>query len=150
MGRRAVRDDVPAQQGEVRECRLERDDAALLPVAVPAVHLRSVDARHDVRVRDDEPSADDPPRSLDAEPAREAADAHDGAPRRPDAGDPWQVNFDEDELDNQDPHGKHAAYTLDEPPQELNSAARVGEGMKPAERLALEQSDVPLKPKNDS
>ena len=68
--------------------------------------------------------------------------------RRPDAGDPWQVNFDEDELDNQDPHGKHAAYTLDEPPQDLNSAARVGEGMKKAERLTLEKSDVPLKPKS--
>lgn len=66
--------------------------------------------------------------------------------RRPDAGDPWQVNFDEDELDNQDPHGKHAAYTLDEPPQELNSVARVGEGLKPGEHLKLEQADVPVKP----
>jgi hypothetical protein len=65
--------------------------------------------------------------------------------RRPDAGDPWQVNFDEDELDNQDPHGKHAAYTLDEPPQELNSAARVGQGLKPGEELAMEQADVKYK-----
>jgi hypothetical protein len=62
--------------------------------------------------------------------------------RRPESADPWQVNFDEDELDNQDPHGKHAAYTLDEPPQELNSQARVGEGMKPGERLRLEQADT--------
>ena len=69
--------------------------------------------------------------------------------RRPDAGDPWQVNFDEDELDNQDPHGKNAAYTLDEPPQELNTAARVGQGLKPGEELALEQADVPLKPHGD-
>lgn len=60
--------------------------------------------------------------------------------RRPDTGDPWQVNFDEDELDNQDPHGKHAAYTLDSPPQELNSASRVGEPPKKAERTRLEQS----------
>jgi hypothetical protein len=66
--------------------------------------------------------------------------------RRPESADPWQVNFDEDELDNQDPHGKHAAYTLDEPPQELNSAARVGEGLKSGEHLALEHSDAPLKP----
>ena len=66
--------------------------------------------------------------------------------RRPEVADPWQVNFDEDELDNQDPHGKHAAYTLDEQPQELNSNARVGEGMKPGEHLALEHSDLPLKP----
>jgi hypothetical protein len=65
---------------------------------------------------------------------------------RPDAADPWQVNFDEDELDNQDPHGKHAAYTLDEPPQELNTRARVGEGLKTGEHLALEHADVPLKP----
>ena len=63
------------------------------------------------------------------------------AGRRPESADPWQVNFDEDELDNQDPHGKNAAYTLDEPPQELNSSARVGEGMKPAERLRMEQID---------
>jgi hypothetical protein len=65
---------------------------------------------------------------------------------RPEAADPWQVNFDEDELDNQDPHGKHAAYTLDEPPQELNTRARVGEGLKTGEHLALEHADVPLKP----
>jgi hypothetical protein len=73
-----------------------------------------------------------------------------GSSRR-EAADPWQVNFDDDELDNQDPHGKNAKYTLDEPPQQLNSAARVmGEGLKPAERLALEQADVPLKPNSDS
>ena len=40
---------------------------------------------------------------------------------------------------------------VDEPPQELNSAARVsGDPLKPAERLALEQADVPLKPERDS
>lgn len=69
--------------------------------------------------------------------------------RRPEIADPWQVNFDEDELDNQDPHGKHAAYTLDEPPQELNSSARVGEGLKSGEHLALERADLPLKPHGD-
>lgn len=37
------------------------------------------------------------------------------------------TNFDEDELDNQDPHGKHARITLDRPPEELNSFARVGQ-----------------------
>ena len=63
-----------------------------------------------------------------------------GVQRRPEAADPWQVNFDEDELDNQDPHGKHAAYTLDEQPQELNSSARVGDTPKPGIRLRLEDA----------
>jgi hypothetical protein len=67
---------------------------------------------------------------------------------RPGTGDPWQLNYDEDEVVPQDPHGKHAKYTLDSPPQELNTAARVGEPMKPGERLTLEQSDVPMKPRH--
>jgi hypothetical protein len=53
-----------------------------------------------------------------------------------------RTNFDEDELDNQDPHGKHAAYTLDSPPEELNSASRVGEAMKPGTALRIEQSGL--------
>ena len=72
-----------------------------------------------------------------------------GKPRmaaRPDAKGSRHTRFDEDELDNQDPHGKHAAYTLDEQPQELNSSARVGEGLKPGVELSLESSDVPVKP----
>ncbi len=44
---------------------------------------------------------------------------------------PQPTNFREDELDNQDPHGKHADYTLDEPPEALDSSARVGDGDKP-------------------
>jgi hypothetical protein len=104
----------------------------------------------------------DPDQSDDAQPQTEKAlrdadlaqygdeDLAHGQPavqRRPDAAsDPWRTNFSEDELDNQDPHGKHAAYTLDEPPQELNSASRVGEGLKSGEHLILEQADVPVKP----
>lgn len=54
--------------------------------------------------------------------------------------------FREDELDNQDPHGKHAPVTLDEQPQKLNTDSRVGDGLKPGVELALEQADVPVKP----
>jgi len=69
--------------------------------------------------------------------------------RRPEVAATGPLNYDEDELDNQDPRGKHAPITLEEPPQELNSQARVGEGLKPGEHLALEQADVPLKPHGD-
>jgi hypothetical protein len=51
-------------------------------------------------------------------------------------------HFSEDELDNQDPHGKHAHLTLDAQPQALNTDARVGEGPKPGVERALEQSGV--------
>lgn len=57
-----------------------------------------------------------------------------------------RTDYDEDELDNQDPHGKHARYTLDEQPQELNTSARVGEGLKTGTHLRLEHADVPKKP----
>lgn len=57
---------------------------------------------------------------------------------RPEVQSPRRTNFREDQLDNQDPHGKNAAYTLDEQPQELNSGARVGETPKPGTRLQLE------------
>jgi hypothetical protein len=53
--------------------------------------------------------------------------------------------FDEDDLDNQSPYGKHA--TQAQPPREaLNSSVRVGEGLKPGTELTLEGSDLPLKP----
>lgn len=52
-----------------------------------------------------------------------------------------EVHFREDELDNQDPHDQHAPLTLDSPPEELNSDARVGEGMKPGIRRQLEDAD---------
>jgi hypothetical protein len=66
--------------------------------------------------------------------------------RRPDVPSNSSLNYSEEELDNQDPHGKHAAYTLDEPPQELRTTSRVGEGLKSGEHLALEKADVPVKP----
>ncbi len=56
------------------------------------------------------------------------------------------TNYAEDELDNQSPFGKHVADPQLGQPQELNSAARVGEGLKPGTELRLEQSDVPVKP----
>lgn len=65
---------------------------------------------------------------------------------RDEVQDPHRTDFDEDELDNQDPHGKHAAVTLDSEPQELNSRDRVGEGMKPGTHLEMEDADVPAKP----
>lgn len=52
-----------------------------------------------------------------------------------------EVHFRDDELDNQDPHDQHAPLTLDSPPEELNSDARVGEGLKPGVRRQLEDAD---------
>lgn len=59
---------------------------------------------------------------------------------------PWRGHFDEDEVAPQDPHGKHAPVTLDNPPEQRNSKARVGEGLKSSEHLAREQTDLPRKP----
>jgi hypothetical protein len=52
------------------------------------------------------------------------------------------TNFEEDELDNQDPHGKHARFTLDRPREELNSFARVGEKRPAGADLRLERADT--------
>jgi hypothetical protein len=54
-------------------------------------------------------------------------------------------SFSESELDNQDPHGERAS-SPPEQPQATHSASRVGQGLSPGLELALEQSDVPLKP----
>ena len=63
---------------------------------------------------------------------------------RPGHGTP-ELNFSEDELDNQDPYGKRAV-PVPEQPQAMNSASRVGEGLKPGTELELEAADVPVKP----
>jgi hypothetical protein len=69
---------------------------------------------------------------------------------RPGAGDSGrELNYREDELDNQDPYGKHA-LSQDGQPQVLNVAARVGEGPKPGTELRLEAADVPVKPHGDA
>jgi hypothetical protein len=60
-------------------------------------------------------------------------------------GDPNPTHYAEDELDNQDPYGKHAVPTPEQP-QALHSQARVGEGLSPGLELAIEASDVPAKP----
>lgn len=104
----------------------------------------------------------DPSRPDDSQPQREEAlrdadrdqwaeeglaahgNARTGA--APEAQSARRSRFDEDELDNQDPHGKHGTRTLDAQPRELNSASRVGEGLKSGTHLQLEQSDVPSKP----
>lgn len=65
---------------------------------------------------------------------------------RPEVQNAERTHFDEDELDNQDPHGKHAKLTLDEPPQALNTGRRVGQGLKDGEHLFLEHADLPAKP----
>ena len=70
------------------------------------------------------------------------SDPHDGPAPNP-------TNFREDELDNQSPFGKHAVAQGDPtegPPQAMNSGSRVGEGLKPGTELALEASEVPVKP----
>jgi osmotically-inducible protein OsmY len=67
---------------------------------------------------------------------------------RPGTGD-VATHYREDELDNQDPYGKHAV-PAPEQPQALHSQARVGEGLPPGMELALEGEDVPVKPHSDS
>lgn len=64
---------------------------------------------------------------------------------RPEVQEARRGGYDEDELDNQDPYGKHAV-PAPEQPQALNAAARVGEGLKPATELDLEGADLPVKP----
>jgi hypothetical protein len=60
-----------------------------------------------------------------------------------------RADFREDELDNQDPHGKHGTRTLDAQPQKLNTSSRVGEGLKSATHLRMEQLDVDAKPHSE-
>lgn len=83
--------------------------------------------------------------SLDRADRDQQADEGYMAQRR-EGDEPWRKRFSEDEVEPQDPHGKHAPVTLDEQQQERNTTARVGDAPKPAEHLALEQSDVPVKP----
>jgi BON domain len=64
---------------------------------------------------------------------------------RPGTGEVNPTHYREDELDNQDPYGKHAV-PVPEQPQAMNSQSRVGEGLKPGTELALEAADVPVKP----
>lgn len=56
-----------------------------------------------------------------------------------------RTRYAEDELDNQSPYGKHAVPREGQA-KPLNSAARVGEGLKPGTELGLEAADVPVKP----
>jgi hypothetical protein len=67
---------------------------------------------------------------------------------RPGTGSPNPTHYREEELDNQDPYGKHAV-PAPEQPQAMHSHARVGEGLKPGVELALEQEDLPVKPHSD-
>lgn len=64
---------------------------------------------------------------------------------RPGVGERNPTRYDEDELDNQEPYGKHAV-PAPEQPQALNSQARVGEGLSPGLELEMEGSPVPVKP----
>ncbi|HET7233011.1 MAG TPA: BON domain-containing protein [Longimicrobium sp.] len=69
---------------------------------------------------------------------------------RPGHGDPAAgLNYTEDELDNQDPYGKHA-IPVAEQPQAMHSQARVGEGLMPGVELGLEGEDLPVKPHSDN
>ncbi|MEX0912322.1 MAG: Lrp/AsnC family transcriptional regulator, partial [Gemmatimonadota bacterium] len=62
--------------------------------------------------------------------------------RLPEVQEAQRTDYDEDELDNQDPHGKHAGRTLDAPPEDLNSEARVSDDIKPGTRRRLEEADL--------
>lgn len=53
--------------------------------------------------------------------------------------------YDEGELDNQSPYGRHAT-PAPPPTRDRNPESRVGEGLAPATELTLEGSDLPLKP----
>jgi hypothetical protein len=64
---------------------------------------------------------------------------------RPSAAPGNPTTFSEDELDNQEPYGKHA-ISVPVQPQALNSESRVGEGLMPGTELRLEQADLPVKP----
>ena len=64
---------------------------------------------------------------------------------RPEAREGNPTDYEEDELDNQSPHGKHAG-SEPEQPQDLRARSRVGEGLKPGTELRLERSDLPVKP----
>jgi hypothetical protein len=63
-------------------------------------------------------------------------------------GDVNPTHYEEDELDNQSPYGKHAV-PAPEQPQAYNSQARVGQGTDPGLELEMERADVPLKPHSD-
>jgi hypothetical protein len=67
---------------------------------------------------------------------------------RPGTGVGNPTHYAEDELDNQDPYGKHAV-PAPEQPQAYNSQARVGQGTDPGLELEMERADVPLKPHSD-
>lgn len=79
-------------------------------------------------------------------------EGHYGWPRvgeRDEVQEPNRTHYEEDELDNQSPFGKHAVPqgSQDEgPPQALNAQSRVGEGLKPGVELNLEAADLPVKP----
>ncbi|HEX2076216.1 MAG TPA: BON domain-containing protein [Longimicrobium sp.] len=87
-----------------------------------------------------------------ADRAQFADEGHYGWPRvgeRDEVQSADRTHYREDELDNQDPFGKHAVpqgNQDDGPPQALNTQSRVGEGLKPGIELALEAADVPVKP----
>jgi hypothetical protein len=93
-------------------------------------------------------------REVAMEQADRAQFEDEGVHSQPRVGDPHDgdvpnpTNFREDELDNQSPYGKHAVPEPEQP-QAMNSQARVGEGLKPGVELALEASDLPLKPHQD-
>ena len=67
---------------------------------------------------------------------------------RPGNGSTNPTHYAEDELDNQEPYGKHAV-PAPEQPQAMHSQARVGEGLAPGLELEIEGSDVPVKPHSD-
>jgi hypothetical protein len=163
---RAVRlaNSVPGVRTVVNRLDIERDlRGGSLRRSLDDDDLEATFSRHEGRVggmgRRRQSLRTEPPRPDDSQQRREEAlaaadrdqfaeegltgkDLSSDTPRPGEGATP--TNFAEDELDNQDPHGKHAEYTLDSPPQELNSDSRVGEGEKPGAGVRLEGADLPV------
>jgi hypothetical protein len=159
----AVANRIPGVRTVVNRLGLEdADRAATRRRRLDAEDRNATFAHQEGRVggmgRRRQSTATEPDRPDDSQKLREealaAADrdqlADEGITRRPrDEADAerqatQRVNFSEDELDNQDPHGQRVDLTLDAPPEELHPDSRVGEGQKPALRSRRADADLPI------
>ena len=135
-----------ARQVEAAKRRIEQTGSGIDSLQHGTARVGGMGARRQGRATDPDQRDDSQDIGLGALNRADRAQREDEEygvrPPRP-AAESWRANFDEDEVEPQDPHGKHARITLDSPPQEHNSASRVGEGPKPAEHLSLEKSDLP-------
>ena len=146
-------------EGEARRLertrrRLEEEGSGIDSLQHGFARTGGMGARRQGRETDPDRKDDSQSHELDALAAAdrdqwEDEDLSTSRPRnasRPESQSARRTRFREDQLDNQDPHDKHARVTLDEQPQALNAESRVGEGLKPGVELELEDADVPVKP----